>query len=455
MKKTDFFRVIVAIIMIFVCSLPSFAYDFIYNDIAYNIIDEEQKYVEVTKRYQSGKPYSTIFANVDLVLPSEVEYNGVVYTCTQIGEYAFGESGFDSMSSVTIPNSVIKIGPKAFRSCYNLLSVVIPSNVISIEEEAFCQSHDIVKVTLPENLQSMGHGVFKRCTSLVTIVSKNLMPPTICSDTFDSTIYQNATLNVYDSCLDNYMEAVGWTNFAKTTTLTQKYATSLAVNPLELSLNTGESALLSVEFTPANTTDKSVVWFSSDNAIVVVDQLGNVKAVGEGEAFITATTTDGSNMFATCCVTVKAIQVKSLTLDKHKVSLNIGNIQQLRATILPQQEANSTIVWSSSDDSVAVVDQNGVVTAKGVGKVMITALVESLDLMDTCEVSVVPTCGDVNVDGKVNVSDIVLIVNIILNGGNIQQKNIDNQNKVCNDDIKITVDDLMDTMLENVVFTEF
>lgn len=52
MKKTDFFRVIVAIIMIFVCSLPSFAYDFIYNDIAYNIIDEEQKYVEVTKRYQ-------------------------------------------------------------------------------------------------------------------------------------------------------------------------------------------------------------------------------------------------------------------------------------------------------------------------------------------------------------------------------------------------------------------
>lgn len=71
----------------------------------------------------------------DLVIPSELEYEGEMYPVTEIGDFAF--SGCTSLTSITIPDSVRKIGPFAFRSCKGLTYISIPDSVKEIGENAF------------------------------------------------------------------------------------------------------------------------------------------------------------------------------------------------------------------------------------------------------------------------------------------------------------------------------
>ena len=80
----------------------------------------------------------------------------------------------------------------------------------------------------------------------------------------------------------------------------------VAIDKQEVSLTANETATLSVTVLPAFATDKSIVWTSSDTAVATVDQAGTVKAIGVGEATITATAADGSGRSASCMVTVLA-----------------------------------------------------------------------------------------------------------------------------------------------------
>ena len=254
-------------------------------------------------------------------------------------------------------------------------------------------------------------------------------------------------------------------------------ATSVTLDESVLDIEIGQTATLTATVLPLGASS-GVQWTSSDDAVATVDQNGVVTAIGVGETFITATTTDGTNLFAACHVIVKAVQAKSLTLDKHEAELRLDETVKLTASILPVQAAGSIVLWSSSDTSVATVDANGVVTAVGIGEAVITAVAEGTDVKDTCVVSVVPTPGDanndgivtvtdivvtasyilgddvpgfvpssvdLNDDGKVNVTDIVLLVNIILGGENPQQtmprrvaQNVDSPNNLCIDDFEIT-----------------
>lgn len=79
---------------------------------------------------------------------------------------------------------------------------------------------------------------------------------------------------------------------------------TIVLNKSTDSLQIGQTDTLTTTITPDNVTNKNVVWKSSDESIATVDQTGKVIAVKEGTATITATTTDGSNLSASCVVTV-------------------------------------------------------------------------------------------------------------------------------------------------------
>lgn len=80
--------------------------------------------------------------------------------------------------------------------------------------------------------------------------------------------------------------------------------TGVTLNKSELALYTGGSATLTATVQPDDATNKAVNWSSSNEAVATVDTNGKVTAVGEGNATITATAADGSNISATCTVTV-------------------------------------------------------------------------------------------------------------------------------------------------------
>lgn len=84
-----------------------------------------------------------------------------------------------------------------------------------------------------------------------------------------------------------------------------KKATSIRLNSSALDLKTGESRKLSVTVLPSDATNKNVKWKSDNPAVATVDANGNVKAVSEGRAVISASTTDGSNLTTNCTVNVR------------------------------------------------------------------------------------------------------------------------------------------------------
>ena len=118
---------------------------------------------------------------------------------------------------------------------------------------------------------------------------------------------------------------------------------------------------------PDDATDKNVSWTSSDESIAKVDN-GKVTAIRAGKATITAKC---GGKTAECAVTV-TVPTGSVKLDKTALSLAVGETVQLTATVKPDDATDKNVAWTSSDESVAKVD-NGKVTAVKSGKAMITA----------------------------------------------------------------------------------
>ncbi len=92
--------------------------------------------------------------NGDIVIPETVVYEGVTYSVTSIGDYAFWDCS--DLTSVTIPNSVTSIGNWAFSYCSGLTSVTIPNSVTSIGRGAFLLCSGLTSVTLPNSVTSIG-----------------------------------------------------------------------------------------------------------------------------------------------------------------------------------------------------------------------------------------------------------------------------------------------------------
>lgn len=145
--------------------------------------------------------------------------------------------------------------------------------------------------------------------------------------------------------------------------------TSITLDKTSLSLVKGESETLVATVNPSNATHTKVSWTSTAPGVATVDSEGNVKAIANGNATITAQVDD---IKATCPVTVTT-PVESITLNKTKLTLNKGESETLVATIVPTDATEATVTWGTSNPYMASVDANGKVTAVGAGNVTITA----------------------------------------------------------------------------------
>ena len=150
----------------------------------------------------------------------------------------------------------------------------------------------------------------------------------------------------------------------------------VALSPSTLNLKEDETGTLTATVEPSNATNKNVTWESSNTSVATVDATGEVTAIGAGTATITVTTEDG-NKTATCAVTVTAatVSVTGVTLSQNEAHLYYNrtpNTLTLTATVAPDNATDKTVTWTSSNPSVATVE-NGVVTAVACGTAVITA----------------------------------------------------------------------------------
>mgnify|MGYP005761988863 CR=1 FL=1 len=157
-----------------------------------------------------------------------------------------------------------------------------------------------------------------------------------------------------------------------------------------LELYENETRTLTIKIEPTNATNKNLQWSSSNDNIVTVDSSGTIRAVSQGDAEITVTSTDGSNKSATCKVKVikKQIPITSIKIDE-SLELYVNQVWNLTPNIEPTNATNKNLQWSSSNNNIVTVDSNGTLKAKSIGKAIITVkTIDGSNLYATCEVTV-------------------------------------------------------------------
>lgn len=138
----------------------------------------------------------------------------------------------------------------------------------------------------------------------------------------------------------------------------------------------GKTLNVKVNIEPKNATAKKQDWTSSDEAVATV-QNGKVKGIAPGTATITAKAMDNSGV--TASLEIRVVQpVKKITIDAGKtLNLPVGYTQMITLNIQPDDATVKDVTWTSSNEKVATVDNNGLVTAVAKGKAKIT--VEAAD----------------------------------------------------------------------------
>lgn len=168
---------------------------------------------------------------------------------------------------------------------------------------------------------------------------------------------------------------------SSTCTVTVKPVESISFSEesVEFCLSSGYKSIYP-NITPSYISRNSLSWASSNEGVVIVNDQGQLTLHSLGSSIITATATDGSNVSGS--ITVNVVPVSSITLVPKNIS--VGEWNNIEYTVLPH---SADLSWSSSDESIVAVDQNGYITGKKLGTATITATSKD-GVSGSCEITV-------------------------------------------------------------------
>lgn len=191
-----------------------------------------------------------------------------------------------------------------------------------------------------------------------------------------------------------YSTATAVSDLSKTTSLTVNVIEPIAVTGVTLNNHTvtmekGGVDTLVATVEPPDAHNRNITWSSSNTGIVTVDQNGHITGVNTGSATITVTTQDGG-FTDTCVVTVTAIPVTGVSLNKSSTTIYRNSGETLIATVSPDNATNKSLTWSSSDTSIVTVDANGNIRSGDArGSATITVTTNDGNFSASCTVYVV------------------------------------------------------------------
>ena len=189
---------------------------------------------------------------------------------------------------------------------------------------------------------------------------------------------------------------------------------TIVLNTAEAEITIGEKIQLETTIIPNDATNKSVTWSTTNEAVAIVDNNGMVSGVGVGTCQIKVTANDGSGRTSSCTVKVNPIEICNITLNKKMSELIVGENLQLETSVLPNNATDKRVTWKSSNNSIATVDDNGLVTAVAYGQCnIIVSTVDGSNLKDTCQIIVLDNY--LSIDNTVGVPGGTSLYPILLN----------------------------------------
>lgn len=242
-----------------------------------------------------------------------------------VGEYAFIK--FSNMTDLTITSTVKSIGPSAFYQCTGLTQVNIPDSVTEIDSYAFYNCSGLTQLKLPANITTINNAAFSGCSSLESVS----VPESV--TTIDTYAFRLCT-NLKTLNLGSNLQSINTGAFNKCTALTDVY-----YNGSEAKWNT-------------------------------------VSVASANEGLTNAT--------------MHFVMPETITLNKSSAELFVDETLTLIATVAPEL-ADQGVIWSTSDEQILTVNENGLVTAIGIGNGVITATsAVDADISASCAISVIP-----------------------------------------------------------------
>ena len=170
----------------------------------------------------------------------------------------------------------------------------------------------------------------------------------------------------------------------------------VVINAPEKYVAAGRFMQLNVTITPDNATIQDVVWSSRNEKVATVDANGVVAGVSKGNVYIDAKTTDGTNLTASFYLTVTQ-DVTEITVQETEINVAAGrSAAQMHIQVLPTNANNRKVTWTSSDDTIATVNANGVVTGRKRGECYVTCTsVSNPEVSFTIPVHVIQLVTDI------------------------------------------------------------
>lgn len=319
----------------------------------------------------------------EIIIPSTVTYEGVTYPVAIIGAEAFRYK--DDITGVVIPNSVISIMGNAFEACYNLTSIIvesgnpnydsrdncnaiietasntliagcqntiIPNSVTSIGSNAFLLCENLTSINFPNSVTSIGNSAFEDCYNLMDIYLPNSL-------TYIDNYAFNGCGELRSVTIPNSVTHIGSWAFDRCEMLTDVYSFI---------------------------TDLSGLSMYDDSFIDYEDCTLHVPE-GMREAYL-ADENWGPH-FSDIVEMVEPVPATTIEVEPTAAKIFVGDSLQLTATVGPEDVTINSVIWSTSDPSVATVDGEGLVIAVGEGSAIITATtMDGTSLTASCEVTV-------------------------------------------------------------------
>ncbi len=376
-------------------------------------------------KYDSRNNCNAIIETATNTLISGCNNTIIPSSVTSIGDDAF--FGCTGLTSVTIPNSVTSIGNNAFYFCSGLTSVAIPNSVTEIDYGAFWACSGLTSVTIPNSVISIGDCAFHGCSSLTSVTISNsvteiglgvfdgcigLTSMVVESENtrYDSrnncnAIIETATNTLICGCkntiIPNSVTSIGGYAFFDCSSLTSvtipNSVTSIG-NSAFFDCSSLTSVTIPNSVTSVTLTGKGA-WYPKNN----MPSINHIKTVNIGSGITSlgnfGFTPDVVNCYAETPPTCSygtfsnydgALHVppasmvsyftadywqnfnnlvnnltEKVTLDKTTVSIVLWQTSALTATTVPE---GNNILWGTNNPSVAIVDENGMITATGEGE---------------------------------------------------------------------------------------
>ena len=344
---------------------------------------------------------------------------------TSVGKYAF--FGCSSLTEMVIPEGVSQIGYETFYNCTSLRQVTLPSSLTEIGQEAFQNCSALEAIELPDKLTSVGNYAFSGCTALervdipasvsaigerafsgcakltaITFGHRQENPLTIGKDAFYVGYYGEnvkTRIGVYSvrgihPAIQGYAWEKRTVTYYNTETIPLE---AIAVHAQDdaAEIEVGLPLTFVAELTPFDTTDDLVWSINPDNSTgtAEITAEGVLTGLTPGIVTVRAAARSDESVYGETQITLlsptgepNSIGVRTTKGAVDEVQLGIP--MQMQVVFQPGNVADKTVKWSVSDESIATIDENGVLTPLAIGSVTVYAESEAYGIEGSCVVKV-------------------------------------------------------------------